>query len=231
MNSDSLVIPREEMRQRAFVVQVYSWMAFALAITGMVAWYVVNSRPLLTLIASNMMVYWGIAIAELILVGVLVGAVGRMSAFMATFVFFAYSMLNGFTLSILFLMYTMESVASTFLVTAGTFGAMSLYGFMTKRDLTTAGNFLRMALIGLVIASLVNLFWRNSALYWIVTYAGILIFIGLTAYDTQKIKNIQAGALDSEDRERKVALLGALTLYLDFINLFILLLRLLGRRR
>ncbi|HYH05241.1 MAG TPA: Bax inhibitor-1/YccA family protein, partial [Bacillota bacterium] len=127
--------------------------------------------------------------------------------------------------------YTAASITSTFLVTAGTFGAMSIYGFVTKRDLTSIGNFLGMALIGLVIASFVNLFFHNSTIYWITTYAGILIFVGLTAYDTQKIKNVQAENFEDEDQERKVSILGALTLYLDFINLFIYLLRILGRRR
>ncbi|HEY8463632.1 MAG TPA: Bax inhibitor-1/YccA family protein [Bacillota bacterium] len=231
MSSESLVLSRAEVQQRAFIAQVYAWMAFALVITGMVAWYVANSPHLILTVASNKTLFFGMLIGELVLVVILVGAVEKLSAFLATLVFFVYSMLNGFTLSILFLAYTMESITSTFLVTAGTFGAMSVYGFVTKRDLTSVGNLCGMALIGLLIASLVNLFFSNNMVYWISTYAGILIFVGLTAYDTQKIKQIQANNFSGEGEERKVSLLGALTLYLDFINLFIYLLRLLGRRK
>lgn len=231
MSSDSLVVPRAEMQQRAFIAQVYAWMAFALVITGMVAWYVANSPQLIIAIVSNNLLFFGMLIGELVLVTILVKTVQQMSAFMTTLMFFVYSMLNGFTLSILFLAYTAESITSTFLITAGTFGAMSIYGFITKKDLTSIGNFLGMALIGLLIASVVNLFFHNSTFYWITTYAGILIFVGLTAYDTQKIKNIQSEYFEDEDQERKVSILGALTLYLDFINLFLYLLRILGRRR
>lgn len=231
MSSDSLVVPRAEMQQRAFIAQVYAWMAFALVITGMVAWYVANSPQLIIAIVSNNLLFFGMLIGELVLVTILVKTVQQMSAFMTTLMFFVYSMLNGFTLSILFLAYTAESITSTFLITAGTFGAMSIYGFITKKDLTSIGNFLGMALIGLLIASVVNLFFHNSTFYWITTYAGILIFVGLTAYDTQKIKNIQSENFADENQERKVSILGALTLYLDFINLFLYLLRILGRRR
>jgi FtsH-binding integral membrane protein len=231
MNSNSMTISRAEVQQRTFIAQVYAWMAFALGITAMVAWYVVGSPRLIEQVVTNNALFFGMLIGELVLVAVLVHRVNRMSAFMATFIFFAYAMLNGFTLSILFLAYTAESIASTFVITAGTFGLMSLYGFVTKRDLTGIGNLCGMALIGLIIASLVNLFFQNDMLYWISTYAGVLIFVGLTAYDTQKIKQIQAGSFEDEDQERKVSILGALTLYLDFINLFIYLLRLFGKRR
>jgi FtsH-binding integral membrane protein len=231
MNSDSTVISRAEVQQRTFIAQVYAWMTFALGITAMVAWYVAGTPQLIMQIVSNNALFFGMLIGELVLVAVLVHRVERMSAFAATFIFFTYAMLNGFTLSILFLAYTAGSIASTFVITAGTFGALSLYGFTTKRDLSSVGNLCGMALIGLVIASLVNLFFSNSMLYWITTYAGVLIFVGLTAYDTQKIKRIHAEAFADEAQERKVSILGALTLYLDFINLFIYLLRLLGRRR
>jgi FtsH-binding integral membrane protein len=231
MNSKSLSLSRVEVQQRTFIAQVYAWMAFALGITAMVAWYVVNSPRMLQAIFTNQPLLLGMFIGELVLVAVLVHRVERMSAFTATLIFFTYAMLNGFTLSILFLAYTAASITSTFVITAGTFGALSLYGFVTKRDLTSIGNLCGMALFGLIIASLVNLFFRNDLLYWISTYAGILIFVGLTAYDTQKIKRIHAEVFTDEDQERKVSILGALTLYLDFINLFIYLLRLLGRRR
>jgi FtsH-binding integral membrane protein len=231
MYSESVSFSRAEVRQRTFLAQVYAWMAFALGITAMVAWYVVGTPRLIGQIVSNNALFFGMLIGELVLVAVLVHRVERMSAFTATLIFFVYSMLNGFTLSILFLIYTAASITSTFVITAGTFGALSIYGFVTKRDLSSIGNLCGMALFGLVIASLVNLFFRNDLLYWITTYAGVLIFVGLTAYDTQKIKRIQAETFADEDQERKVSILGALTLYLDFINLFIYLLRLLGRRR
>jgi FtsH-binding integral membrane protein len=231
MNSESVSLSRAEQLQRMFLAQVYAWMGFALGITALVGWYVVNSPQLLNTLFTNRGLFFGMIIGELVLVVVLSRAVQRMSAFMTTFIFFVYSMLNGFTLSVLFLAYTAESLASTFVITAGTFGVMSLYGFITKRDLSSIGNLCVMALFGLIIASLVNIFFHNSMLYWIATYVGIIVFVGLTAYDTQKIKRIQAEAFDDEDQERKVSILAALTLYLDFINLFIYLLRLLGRRR
>jgi FtsH-binding integral membrane protein len=139
-------------------------------------------------------------------------------------------LLNGATLSFIFLVYTAESIASTFVVTGLTFGAMSVYGFTTKKDLSGWGNILFMALIGLIIASVANIFFANSALYWITTYAGIIIFVGLTAYDTQKLKNISSQISD-EQTATKLAIMGALSLYLDFINLFLFLLRLLGSRK
>lgn len=231
MNSESVSLSRADVQQRTFLAQVYAWMAFALGITAMVAWYVVSTPHLIEQILFNNLLFFGMIIGELILVAVLVRRVNQLSAFMATFIFFVYAMLNGFTLSILFLAYTAASIASTFVITAGTFGALSLYGFVTKRDLSSVGNLCGMALIGLVIASLVNLFFSNDLLYWITTYAGILIFVGLTAYDTQKIKQIHAEAFADGEQERKVSILGALTLYLDFINLFIYLLRLFGKRR
>jgi FtsH-binding integral membrane protein len=150
---------------------------------------------------------------------------------MAIGLFLLYSALNGLTLSILLLVYTASSVASTFFITAGTFGLMSAYGYFTKKDLTSWGNLLFMALVGLIIASIVNIFWSNPTMYWIISYAGVLIFVGLTAYDTQKIKNMSL-ELDAESEAgRKGAIMGALALYLDFINLFIILLRILGDRR
>jgi FtsH-binding integral membrane protein len=155
----------------------------------------------------------------------------NISSNMAIGLFMLYSALNGLTLSAILLVYTASSIASTFFITAGTFGAMSIYGYFTKKDLTSWGNLLFMALIGLIVASIVNIFWASSTMYWIITYAGVLIFVGLTAYDTQKIKNMSL-ELDAESEEgRKGAIMGALALYLDFINLFILLLRIFGDRR
>jgi FtsH-binding integral membrane protein len=150
----------------------------------------------------------------------------------AGILFAVYAILNGVTMSILFFVYTAESIATTFFVTAGMFGAMGLLGYFTKKDLSTMGRFLIMALIGLIIATIVNIFWANSTLYWITTYAGILIFAGLTAYDTQKIKNmLVAHGTEVNDSTMKLALLGSLDLYLDFINLFIYLLRIFGNKK
>jgi FtsH-binding integral membrane protein len=144
--------------------------------------------------------------------------------------FFAYAFLNGLTLSVIFLVYTKTSIASTFFVTAGTFAAMSVYGYTTKRDLTSMGSFMTMALIGIIIASVVNFFLRSPAVYWVITYAGVAIFVGLTAYDAQQIKAMSAAGFAGSEDERKGAVIGALRLYLDFINLFLLLLRIFGRQ-
>ena len=155
----------------------------------------------------------------------------QMSAAQATGVFMLYSALTGVTLSFVFLAYTAASLTSTFLVTAGTFGAMSFYGYTTKRDLTAMGSFLFMGLIGIIIASLVNFFLQSPMVYWLVTYAGVLIFVGLTAYDTQKIKEMNILGNEGTEEDTKEAVRGALTLYLDFINLFLMLLRVMGNRR
>ena len=155
----------------------------------------------------------------------------KISAASAGIVFLLYAILNGITFSLIFLIYTSSSIALTFLITAGTFGIMSLYGYFTKRDLTTVGNIATMALIGLIIASVINLFLSNDIVYWITTYAGVLIFVALTAYDTQKLKQLYLVGESTVGGERKEAIVGALTLYLDFINLFLLLLRIFGRQR
>ena len=150
----------------------------------------------------------------------------------ATVMFIIYSILNGATLASIFLVYTMSSIASTFFVAAGTFGVMALYGYITKSDLTRIGNICLMALIGLIIATLVSMFWQNSMLQMIITYVGVILFVGLTAYDSQKIKRLlTADSIEVTEETQKIALLGALTLYLDFINLFLYLLRLLGDRK
>ena len=217
--------------QISFINKVYAWMCLALAITGFVALRTVSSEAMMNLIFGSQFVVMGLFIVEIGLVVWLVSAINRISSNMAIGLFLLYSALNGLTLSVLLLIYTGASVATTFFITAGTFGAMSAYGYFTKKDLTSWGNLLFMALIGLIIASLVNIFLQSSGLYWILTYAGVLIFVGLTAYDTQKIKKMSL-ELDIETEEgRKGAIMGALALYLDFINLFILLLRIFGNRR
>ena len=222
----------EEIRleQAQFITKVYGWMAFALVLTGLTAVFVASSPALVSFIFGNQLVFWGLIIGELLLVGYLSVRVAAMSANTATFVFLAYACLNGLTMASIFLIYSAASIASTFLITAGTFGLMSFYGYYTKRDLTTIGNLCFMALIGLVIASLVNIFFLIFLFYWITTYAGILIFVGLVAYDTQKIKQMNIIGNAGTDEDRKEAVMGALSLYLDFINLFLFLLRIFGGR-
>lgn len=214
-----------------FITKVYGWMCAALVTTGLVSWYVMSSEWLIQAIASKPYLFMALVIGEFALVIAISAAINRLSSMQATALFFLYSILNGVTLSVIFLIYTSESIATTFLITAGTFGAMSIYGYTTKTDLTRIGNLLFMALLGLIVASVVNMFWANSALYWLITYAGVVIFVGLTAYDTQRIKRMGPGLAAGSEAEQKGAIIGALRLYLDFINLFLLLLRIFGRRR
>lgn len=218
------------VQQQEFITKVYGWMSVALVITGIVAYLTATSPAILQFIFGIPYMFMGLLIGEVLLVIGLTSMINKMSAATATFIFVLYSVINGLTLSVIFLVYTQGSISLTFFVTAITFGTMSAYGYFTKKDLTTWGNLLMMALVGLVIASVVNLFMKNEILYWVTTYAGILIFVGLTAYDTQKIKNMNMAGVDGET-SRKGAIMGALTLYLDFINLFLLLLRLFGRRK
>ncbi len=231
MQDNNLSLREIELEQARFMTRVYTWMAFALTITGAIAYIVAGTPSLVYAIVSNQLLFFGLIIAEIVLVGYLATAVAKMSAQRATALFIGYAVLNGLTLSVIFLAYTLGSIASTFFVTAGTFGIMSAYGYFTKKDLTSMGNLLMMALIGLIIASVVNIFLKSEMLYWIATYAGILIFVGLTAYDTQKIKNMNIIGNEGTEEDRKEAVMGALILYLDFINLFLMLLRLFGRRK
>ena len=230
---DPNVVERSTARTfPAMMSKVYLWMTLALVITSMTAWYVANNESLLFAIVGNRAVMWGLLIAELVMVFTISGAIARLSFPVAGLLFGVYSVLNGATLSSILLLYTPESIATTFLVTAGTFGALSLFGMFTKRDLGAVGRFCFMALIGLIIATVVNIFVASSTLSWGLTYAGVLIFCGLTAYDTQKMKEIlfQFEATGGEGL-MKVALLCSLSLYLDFINLFLYLLRIFGSRR
>lgn len=215
---------------QSFFMQVYGWMMFGLLTTGVLAFYTAHSHFLLSLIFGSKLVFYGLLLAEVGIVFALGNSIQSLSATAASFLFFVYSALNGLTLASIFLRYTQGSIASVFFITAGTFGAMTIYGYLTKADLSKWGNLLFMSLIGLIIASLVNLFVQSSALMWVLTYAGVLIFVGLTAYDTQRLKEI-AHQLNDEGSIDKFAVLGALTLYLDFINLFLYLLRIFGKRR
>ena len=210
---------------------VYMWMTLALGITGVVALYVAQSSDLLYAIFSNTILFWGLVIAEFALVVVISARIHKISFSTALMLFMLYSVINGLTLSVIFTLYTKSSVASTFFVTAGTFGIMSLIGYFTKKDLSKLGGILFMLLIGLVIATVVNIFWANDTLYWLTTYAGVLIFVGLTVYDTNKIKRMLECSYGENEMTQKLALMGALTLYLDFVNLFLYLLRILGDRK
>ena len=215
------------VRQNTLIRQVYAWMGAGLTVTAIMALTTLSSPAILNAIVGNRLLFFGLMIGELALVFTLSGAINRLSAATATLIFIAYSALNGVTLSVVALVYTSNSIASTFVVTAGMFGAMSVYGFVTKRDLTSWGSFLFMGLIGVVIASVVNIFVGSSAVSWVISAIGVVVFTGLTAYDTWKIKEMAARGTEG----RKPAILGALTLYLDFINLFLMLLRFTGSRR
>ncbi len=216
----------------ACLTGVYWWMTFALIVSGLTAYMVGTSQELTKIFVKNPGVFMVLAIVEIVMVIGITAGINKLSAATATALFILYAAINGLTLSVIFLVYTMGSIAVTFAVTAGTFGVMALIGTVTKKDLTSLGNLLLMALFGLIIASIVNIFWTNGTLYWICTYAGVLIFVGLTAYDAQKIKQmyLNAGTANAETN-RKIAVLGALSLYLDFVNLLLYLLRLFGRRR
>lgn len=211
--------------------KVYVWMTLALVITGVTAYGVATSPGLMMTIATNKILLWGLLIAELALVFGVSAAINRLSLTTATLMFVLYSVINGVTMSFLFAIYTASSIANVFLITAGTFAAMAVLGYVTKTDLSSLGKILMMALIGMIIATLVNVFFvKSSGFDLIISYVGVLIFVGLTAYDSQKIKNMLMTAEDAGEGYQKLALLGALTLYLDFINLFIYLLRILGKR-
>ena len=210
--------------------KVYVWMTLALAITGFTAYGVATSPGLMQAIFTNRVLFWGLIIAEFALVMGVSAAINRLSLTTATLMFVLYSVINGATLSVVFLAYSMASIATVFFITAGTFAAMAFIGYTTKTDLTSVGKIVLMALIGLIIATVVNVFVKSTMFDIILSYVGVLIFVGLTAYDSQKIKQMLLQAPDAGEGAQKVALLGALSLYLDFINLFIYLLRICGRR-
>ena len=225
-----LVNADAQLHQRSFLGQVYAWMTAGLLVTSAVAAYTASTPIVLNLIYGNPYAIWVLFIAQIGLVIGLSAAIDRLAPPTAVTLFVGYAALNGLTLSAIFIVYTYTSIAQAFLATAATFGVMNLYGATTKRDLSTAGNLLVMALIGFIIGSISNLFWANSAVYWVLTYLGIAIFIGLTAYDTQQIKRMSQQAHD-DTSARRLAIIGALKLYLDFVNLFVLLLRVFGSRR
>jgi FtsH-binding integral membrane protein len=233
MQSENVLRQRTEVLVNDYVRSVYNWMAVGLGLTGVVAWYTANSESLLRLIYGNGFVLIALIVAELALVFSISGWITRMSATTATGLFLIYSGLNGLTLSFIFLMYARASIVSTFFICGATFLAVSLYGWTTKRDLTSLGGFLMMGLFGIIIASVANMFIASSTVTKAVSYIGVFVFIGLTAYDTQKLKYMASTQPAGVEGSvvRKGAILGALSLYLDFINLFLLLLRIFGQTR
>jgi FtsH-binding integral membrane protein len=212
-----------------FFNAVYAWMAAGLALTAVVAWWMSTRPDLMMQLGRGG--FFGLLIAEFILVMVISAATERLSPTVATVLFLVYAAMNGVTLSGLFYVYTQSTLAGAFVVTAGMFGAMSLYGMFTRRDLSGWGSILFMALIGLILAMIVSLFWHNSAFATIVNFAGVLIFVGLTAYDTQMLKHIAVATANDQRAAARLSVNGALHLYLDFLNLFLMLLRLMGNRR
>lgn len=214
----------------ALMRKVYLWMTLALAITGFTAYVVATTDGLMYAIYSNSILKWGLIIAEFAIVIGVTARIHRLSLTTATLLFILFSVVNGALLSVIFAAYSMVVITKVFLITAGMFGAMSLVGYTTKRDLSAMGRLLYMALIGLIIATVVNLFIKSSGFDMILSYIGVLIFAGLTAWDTQKIKRMLAMADAMDETAQKIALLGALSLYLDFINMFLYLLRIFGRK-
>lgn len=217
--------------QAAFITKVYGWMFLALMITGIIALLAASSEAYVNFIIRNPQSLYVLMIGTFLLVAGMSWGINRISSVTATILFILYAALNGVTFGILFLVYTAGSIASTFMVTSLTFGIMSAIGYFTKKDLTSMGQLLMMGLVGIIIASIANWFLNSPMLYWIITYVGLFIFIGLTAYDTQKIKKMAILQIENPEAGKKGAIIGALTLYLDFINIFLLLLRLLGSRR
>ncbi len=225
-------VPEAVQRQASsvFLAKAFNWMAIGLGITGIVAWLTVASGLVYRMNSTLVML---LVLAELGLVMFLSFRVNKMSAAAATGSFIGYSALNGLTFAVILLAYTQATIATTFFITAGMFGAMAIFGLVTRRDLSGMGSFMFMGLIGIIIASVVNFFLHSPALYWAISYIGVIVFLGLTAYDVQKIKQIgEQGIMESgEAAIRKGAIMGALTLYLDFINLFLMLLRIFGGGR
>ncbi len=229
-------ISRDQAQSQAstlFLAKVFNWMALGLALTGVMAFMVASSEAMINIFILNPVMRWGVILGELGLVFYLSARIQRISAQAATMLFFVYSALNGISLSVILLIYTATSVASTFFITAGMFGGMAIYGLVTKKDLSAMGSFMVMGLMGMILASLVNIFMQSSMMSWMISGIGVIVFTGLTAYDVQKITQIGASGImqSGEAAVRKGAIMGALALYLDFINLFLSLLQFLGNSR
>lgn len=231
-NASEISVKSQSLALSALMTKVYLWMTLALCITALSAMYVSTNQDLALAIFTNKVLFWGLIFAEFGIVIALSARIMKMSFLTAGLLFGLYAIINGFTLSIILFIYSPGVIAQAFFATAGTFGAMSLIGTFIKKDLSAIGHFCFMALIGLIIATIVNFFCANETLYWAITYLGVLIFCGLTAYDTQKIRRmmIECSTPDHYEVGMKLALLGSLDLYLDFINMFLYLLRIFGRR-
>lgn len=221
-------IERADSVQNSIISKAFAWMFGGLLITALTSFVVASSPSLVSLIFGNLFVFYGLLLAELVLVFFLSARAHSLSSETAGAVFFVYSFMNGLTLSVIFLAFAIPSIFSAFITSAGVFGLMALYGSTTKKDLTAVGSLAFMALIGLILASIVNIFLQSSATEFVLSIIGVLVFTALTAYDTQKLKNL---AHEHANVPANAAILGALTLYLDFINLFLYILRLFGRRR
>jgi FtsH-binding integral membrane protein len=225
------VLPRAEAGLRHFMHMVYGWMSLGLFVTGACGAYMASDPQMIVNLTHNTILFYGIMGGELLLVIALSAWIGKMEVSTAKFAFLFYAALTGVSLSVVYLVYTSQSIASTFFVTGGLFGIMCAYGYTTKTDLTTVGNLCFMGLLGIILASVVNMWFKSPAIMWATSCIGVLVFTGLTAWDSQKIKMMYDASSDGSDVETKSAILGALRLYLDFINLFLSLLRLMGRRR
>ena len=229
---DNSALQRAGSGLQTYMAQVYGWMTCGLLLTAFVSWFAVRTPRVMEFVFSSQITFFGLVILQLAVVFVLSGLVHKMSGALATGLFMLYSALTGLTMASIFLVYTYSSIATTFFVTAGMFGAMTLYGYTTKRDLSRMGSLLFMGLIGILVASLVNYWLKSPALMWAITYIGVVIFVGLTAYDTQKLKSMGENInINDKENLRRYSIVGALTLYLDFINLFMMLLRIFGNRR
>ena len=224
--------PAASQASSLFLAKVFNWMAVGLGLTAALAFLVANSLTAQQLIFGNKIIFYGLIFGELGLVLYLSARIEKITPGLATGLFLAYSALNGVTLSAILLLYTAASVATTFVVAGGMFGAMAIYGTVTKKDLTGMGSFMFMGLIGIIIAGVVNMFLHSPAMEWVISAIGVVVFTGLTAYDIQKISRFGSNVMNGEEAViRKGAIMGAFSLYLDFINLFLSLLRLMGNRR
>jgi len=235
MENSQAAIPQSatqvQERISQFFVKVYTWMALGLALTGAVAAYVAGNQAILQALFANRINFIILIVVTLGLVFAMTGLINKISSGTATLMFLAYATLNGVLFSSIFLVYTGESIAQVFFITGGTFATMSIYGFVTKRDLTKLGQMAFMGLIGLIIAIVVNMFFKSPFMSYVISIIGVGIFVALTAYDTQKLKRMAVGVQEGTEAFAKGAIIGALALYLDFINLFLMLLRLFGGRR
>lgn len=231
MNQPIVTRSGAQVTESSFLSRVYLWMALGLSISAGASLWLLAQPGLTQALYSNPLMLIGLVVAQFALVLVLTLAIQKITSGVASLLFAGYSFLTGLTMASIFLVYTGESILQTFAVAAGTFLFFSFYGMTTKKDLTSVGQLAFIGLIGMILASVVNIFLKSSGLMWVATYLGIAVFLGLIAYDTQKLKALYAHGVADEESGKKLAVVGALTLYLDFINLFILLLRIFGRRR